>query len=379
MKKRLSCFSQRRSLAAVISVTIVMSITVGCSANTPSSPSQNESSLTEASSTLSLDEDTPVQPEDSKNTGDAIAFTDDLGYSVRLEKTPERVTALSGSYAQLWLLAGGTLVGTTEDAVSERQLSLPPETEIIGTVKDPNLEKIFELSADFVLLSTDIASHVRLHETLTNAGIPHAYLKEDSLEDYLRILKLYTGITGREDLYETYGTAVEEQIAEILKREIPSETSQTPKALLIRSMSTKAKALKGDHMVGRMLEDLGADNIAVRHESLLEDLSMETILEEDPDVILMVPMGSVDKAVETMENGLMANEAWQSLSAAQNGRYYVLPKELFQYKPNHRWAESYDYLWNLLYQPGWTPQISQENDSQKNRSEAADDSQEGAS
>ena len=37
------------------------------------------------------------------------------------------------------------------------------------------------------------------------------------------------------------------------------------------------------------------------------------------------------------------------LSAVQEGRVYVLPRELFHYKPNARWAEAYEYLLAILY------------------------------
>ena len=31
------------------------------------------------------------------------------------------------------------------------------------------------------------------------------------------------------------------------------------------------------------------------------------------------------------------------------GRYVILPGELFHYKPNKRWGESYEYLADILY------------------------------
>ena len=44
-----------------------------------------------------------------------------------------------------------------------------------------------------------------------------------------------------------------------------------------------------------------------------------------------------------------SNPAWPGLQAVQNGRYLLLPKELFHYKPNARWGESYAYLAKILY------------------------------
>lgn len=289
-----------------------------------------------------------VSQQNSDNvTVSHIAFTDDLGNVVTLNSKPTRVISLLGSYSEMWIQAGGELVGVTEDAVSERGLELPKEVINIGGVKEPNVELILSIKPDFVLLSTDVKSHLNLADTLTKAKISHSYFKEDTAQDYLRIFSIFTDITKRKDLFAEYGEGVIFKIEQV-KSTVPIEVTP-PKVLLIRSMSTKAKALKDDHMVGIMLADLKADNIATRHNSLLEDLSMEEIIAENPDYIFVVTMGDVDKAVATLENGIMKNPAWGNLSAVENGNYHVLPKDLFQYKPNARWGESYEYLAKILY------------------------------
>jgi ABC-type Fe3+-hydroxamate transport system substrate-binding protein len=108
----------------------------------------------------------------------AITFTDDLGYSVCLESW-DRVVSLYGSFGETWLLAGGTLIGTTRDALSERALPLGEDVALVGSVKEPNLEQIIALNPDFVILSADTANQVKLHDALTQAGIPH-YAGADS-------------------------------------------------------------------------------------------------------------------------------------------------------------------------------------------------------
>jgi iron complex transport system substrate-binding protein len=82
------------------------------------------------------------------------------------------VVSLYGSFAEAWTLSGGTLVGATQDAVDERHLDLGEDVSIVGTVKEPNLEEILALSPDFVILSSEIPAQVKLHQSLTDAGIP---------------------------------------------------------------------------------------------------------------------------------------------------------------------------------------------------------------
>jgi iron complex transport system substrate-binding protein len=81
----------------------------------------------------------------------------------------------------------------------------------------------------------------------------------------------------------------------------------------------------------------------------LEDLSIEEIIQEDPDFIFVTTMGDEQKAIEALKNGIETNPAWKSLSAVENDRYIILPKELFHYKPNAKWGESYRYLAEIIY------------------------------
>lgn len=260
--------------------------------------------------------------------------------------SPQRVVALMGSIAEIWHLAGGSLVGVTEDAKNERNLFLDENVKIIGTVKSPNIEEIVALKPDLVLTSSDLDAHKRASSQLESAGISCKSYHIETFDDYLSVLHEMCTLTGRNDLYEVNGSSILKQINHC-KCAVPKGTP--PTVLLIRAMGNRMKTLPPDHMTSIMLSDLGADNIATRHPSLLDDLSMEEIIRADPDFILVVPMGDVVAALATIQNGIANNPAWSSLTAVRNKHYSILPKDLFHYKPNARWGESYEYLFKILY------------------------------
>lgn len=287
-----------------------------------------------------------AQPEANVNSKYYYSFTDSLKNTVNLVDKPQRVVSLVGSYAETWILAGGSLVGVTNDVISERKMDLPEGTQIVGTIKDPNVEEIIALSPDLVLLSTDIESHVKISEILGKSNIPFAFFKVEHFEDYLDMLKICTDITGNKDLYEKNGLAVKNQIDSVLSR---IDKMNQPEILFIRAFSSGAKAKNDDNMACRILNDLGTINIASKHKSLLEDLSMEEIIQEDPDYIFVVTMGDSEKALKALKDGIEKNPAWSDLSAVKNDRYIVLPKELFHYKPNAKWGDSYEYVAKILY------------------------------
>lgn len=292
----------------------------------------------------------PSAQQDQQST--AYTFTDALGNTVTVDR-PQRVVSFYGSFAEMWVLAGGTLVGTTDDAISQRELPLGDNVTVIGGTKTPNLELALSLEPDFALLSADTSDHVQAAETLRAAGVPCAFFRVDYLEDYLAAMEICTAITGRSDLYEQNAQRVEQQAQAVIQRVRPRLAQNPPTALLIRAYSTGAKAKGMDNLAGVILHELGVKNLVEDHPSLLEELSMEEIIAADPDYIFVTTMGSSSqKALDALRDGIQSNPAWASLSAVQNDRYILLPEDLFHYKPNDRWGESYAYLANILCPEG---------------------------
>lgn len=276
------------------------------------------------------------------------SFTDSLGNLVELKEKPKRVVSLVGSYSETWILAGGDVVGVTDDVVKEERFELTEDISVVGTVKDPNVEEVLALAPDFVLLSPDIENHLKIIDTLKSAKIAYAFFKVEYFEDYLRMLDICTDITGNKDLYEENGVKVKNEIEDILAK-IEDRASDKPSVLFVRAFSSGAKAKKDDNLACKMLEDLGTINIASKHPSLLEELSIEEIIAEDPDYIFVTTMGNTEKAIEALKNGIEKNPAWSNLTAVKNDRYIILPKELFHFKPNAKWGESYRYLAEIIY------------------------------
>lgn len=280
----------------------------------------------------------------------AMTFTDALGQEITVDH-PQRVVTLMGSFAEIWLLAGGgdTLVGTAVDTTDHRDLGIPEHVVSVGTYQNPNMEQILSLNPDLIILSADTVrtgSHVALKDSLAEAGIPAAYFKVTHFEDYLNMLRICTQITGDMQAYEKNGADVQAQIDQILRE---GAVQDGPSVLLMITYSGGIRPQGADTMTGRMLAQLGWRNILDDYPSLLKDFSIEKVIEIDPDYILVIPMGNDEEALRrNLEKSVESNPAWNGLSAVISDRYLLLPGEKFVYKPNARWAESYAYLSDLL-------------------------------
>lgn len=293
---------------------------------------------------------TACSSEQNEYDQSAVIFTDALGREVSVPKEPERVAALIGSFADVWMLAGGSVCATAEDAWDDFGLALPDAVNI-GGAHSPNLELIFSVNPDFVIASASTSSNVEMKETLEAAGIAVAYFDVDNFSDYLAMLDICTDITERKDLYECNGLAIQSQIEDIKQaieeRALPEE-QRTVLLLRAHSSSVKAKGSKGT-ILGEMLADLGCINIADNDTSLLETLSVESIIRQEPYRIFVVTMGDdTEKAIDNLNQMMNENPAWGTLDAVAEGRLHLMERKLFNIKPNADWAESYEKLSEIL-------------------------------
>lgn len=313
----------------------------GCTAvSTTESTSQTVSQVDSSSSA-------PESASSQLESAGEVSITDSNGTQITLDTSAPRVVAAYGSFAEAWLLAGGELCGVTQDALEQRDLGLPEDIAVVGTVKEPNAEEIIALEPDLVLLASDITTQADIRDVLENAGLACAFFQVDTFADYAFMMEQLCAVTGREDLYEENVTQVGQQIEEAQAKAALSSTR--PNVLLIRAFSTGIKAKTDDELAGAILKDLGAHNIADDHPSMLEDLSLEEVIAADPDYIFVTTMGDEQKALDYLNGLIGENPAWSELSAVKEDRYIVLPKDLFHYKPNNRWGESYQYLGEILY------------------------------
>ncbi|GFI61511.1 Fe(3+)-citrate-binding protein YfmC [Clostridiales bacterium] len=273
-------------------------------------------------------------------------FTDDLGREVSVDN-PQRVVTLIGSFTDIWLLSGGSVVGACDDSWASLNLDLPDDVVNIGKVKEPNLETILSTSPDFIIGSVNTSANLEMRETFEELGIPCAYFDVSSFDDYLRMLKICTDITGQSDLYETNGTSVANQIDEAVAR----ADGSTPTVLYLRSSSSSVQAKGSEgNVCGEILANLGCINIADGDDAFLENLSLEAIMKADPQYIFVTPQGSdKEAALANLEQTFTSNPAWQSLTAVQNGSYYVLDPYLYNLKPNERWGDAYEKMADILY------------------------------
>lgn len=279
---------------------------------------------------------------------DSISFVDDWEKEHTISKNPKRVVCLYNSYLDLWYKCGGEAVGRVEPS-KDKPVKEAKDAEVVGTLGSPSVEKILSLEPDLVILSAGMKSHRDIAEMLGQNGISAIGLSNNLKEDYFRTVRLFTALTGREDLYTKHAENVNNSIEKLIEK-VPED--KEPTVLVIYASAHGIKVRTSNSTLGEMLNDLGTINISDSEEedSGTKTFSLEKIIEEDPDFIFTQISGSnKEEIIEKLKKDVESNPAWSTLTAVKKDRYIVLPKDLYLYKPNDRYYEAYEGLAKILY------------------------------
>ena len=106
----------------------------------------------------------------------------------------DRVIALSESNASAWLLAGGKLLATSDDAMDTEGLN--EDAVSVGDMDHVSLEEIVSLNPDLLILFSTDPAQKALGEAAEQTGIEVYYTNIDKFSDYVTVMTDFTTIVS---------------------------------------------------------------------------------------------------------------------------------------------------------------------------------------
>lgn len=247
----------------------------------------------------------------------AVTIVDDAGREVRLARPARRIVSLlpSGTETLLALGAGERLVGRTRYDRDPRVAHLPS----IGGGLDPSIEALLALRPDLVLVFEG-ATPSALRERLESLGIAVAALAPQDTADVFRNLERLGRLSGREPAADSLGRRLRAELdavrASVAGRAQPS---------VLYVVGTEPLRTAGpETFIGQLLGLAGARSIAPTQRGDWPQLSLEEVVRQQPDVILL-PQG---EDVGTAPARLLGRPGWRELRAVREGRVVVLAADL---------------------------------------------------
>lgn len=243
-----------------------------------------------------------------------LALSDDAGRQVRLAGPARRVVSLAPSITELLFAigAGGQVVGrTVYDQYPPAALQVPA----VGDGLNPSVEAIVARHPDLVLLyrsaHTDAAA-----QQLERLGVPTLVVRHDGLADIARTARLLGRATGQDSGGETVGRSIDSLLAQ------PLPPVRTRLAYVV--WDSPPIVIGAGSFLDELARRAGAANVFHDITTPSATVSLETIVARDPDWIAVVR----DSAGDTPPAWSRRPE-WRAVRAVRDGRFLLLPADLF--------------------------------------------------
>ena len=282
-----------------------------------------------------------------EQSGSGFSFQDDTGRTLALAKKPTRIVVLTPSLLEPLYAVGGQAIGRAASRlgdIPEAAKGLPE----VGFVYQINSEAVLALSPDLVLGFQGM--HENLIPLFQNAGVPVALLRLKGYEDLLRNIRLLGKLSGDEAKAQAEVARLE-TAKEALQKKLP----QASKRIVILHATAKQVTVElPNSLTGDMANLLKVQNVAAGSQGVAADAtavpySLETLVQQDPDMILITSMGSTKDIEKRMRDDVMASPAWSSLRAVKSGQLFFLPPEWFQVHPGLKYDAALLRLAQTMY------------------------------
>jgi len=222
-----------------------------------------------------------------------LTITDDLGYEVTIEEEPRKLVSLAPSNTEILfaLGLGDKVIGRTEycDYPKEAQ-----SIEVVGGFSNPNLELIISLEPDVVFAQGSVKDETK--SMLEGLGIKVIVFNPADIDGVISNIEKIAKISNVEDKAKELTASMQAKRDGIILK-IKEEESKKVFVDIGGFVSTGEGSF-----LDSMLSELNAVNIAADVEGQWPQLTLETIVDADPEVYisLYTPLEEL-KAVSGLE------------------------------------------------------------------------------
>ncbi|TDJ35540.1 MAG: cobalamin-binding protein [Gammaproteobacteria bacterium] len=245
----------------------------------------------------------------------AVHVVDVRGRSVRLEAPARRVVSLTPHITELLFVLGAqeVIIATVEHS------DWPAEAREIPRIGDAfrvDRERLLLLNPELVV-AWDSGTAVELVEWLETRGMPVYVTDALKLADIPRSLRDLGALTGHEETAEKAATQFETGMAELAE----THADVSPLRVFYQIAPRPLYTVGGTHIISEVLALCGGQNVFSELEELASTVSVEAVIQTDPEVILA---GTWPQAASPLARW----NAFPMLTAVRNGAMFTVSADL---------------------------------------------------
>lgn len=285
----------------------------------------------------------PVEVEQSKTFA---TIEDDLGRKVILQQKPTRIVVTSAGFLEPLHAVGGVIVGRPDS--KNKMPDWAKDLASVGVVYQVDVERLLSCAPDLVIINKGM--NEKLLPVLEENKISAVVVEMKTYEDVKRGLKTFSKISGDEATGEKIISDMDAGIKNIVDK-VPKEKLRV--AILHSTAQGLTVQLDGS-IAGSIAKMFGWENVASGMTPLEKNpdaapYSMETLAEQNPEIIFVTSMGDIDEIKSNMTKAIAENAAWQAIGAVKNNKLYFLPQDLFLLSPGLHYPDAVKTMAELIY------------------------------
>ncbi|WP_025028716.1 ABC transporter substrate-binding protein [Caldalkalibacillus mannanilyticus] len=326
-----------------VNILLVIALLVGCST----------ASLTQ--NNVSEGEDQQGQKQENSSpqgVEEGITIIDHAQREVFFQSSPKRIVSLLPGDMEIIDALGGEIIGRPSVRGEGQELPERLASAIqVGSPHEVDFEKILSLKPDLVIGHAGLnmkdvgtAEYLGLNMLLTNSN---------SYEKIIQVIDMYGQLLERTTEAKALIQSIEDR-KEALQQ---GSARQEVKVLMVYGTVDTFMAALPTSLAGNLLEQVGGKNIASDLAGLEQypdyaHLSMERVIEANPEVIYFITHGDPQAVKEKFETELKSNPAWHKVKALEKDQLIFLPHELFGSNPGLKVIEAMEFLKESLDRAG---------------------------
>lgn len=316
--------TKNKFFALLITLTMAVSLMVGCA-------SQEKPKVTESTGT-------PVETpslESSKGTQYPLTISDSTGHEIVIDRKPQKVVSVAPSITETIFALGAEsqLVGRTDYCDFPAEVS---QIATIGTLQEPNIEKIVELEADLVIASTHFKEDVL--KKLQELEIPVIVLNpNDSFEGVYDVIEKLGLIFDQKTESQEVVSTMKKKISSV-KDKVASLAPPTVYYVVGYGEFGDFTA-GGGTFISEMIHDAGGRNVADDVDGW--SYSVEKLVEHDPEILLVSKYFGA-------KQGVIEGEGYKELTAVKTGKIHEIDNNLID-RQGPRLADGFEELARAIH------------------------------
>lgn len=262
----------------------------------------------------------------------AQALEDYFGRALAIPTAPQRIISLTPATTEMLYALGAQdkLVGITHDC------NYPPaaaqEKKQVGRFGSIQLEPLLKLKPDLIVVTADMKKAL---QNLRRIAVPVLALETPDLRSIRHNLVLLGSLTGREAAAQGLNQRFLQRLQDL---QLPQQQPRVFYLVWHQPLMTATQS----SFIGEVLRMSGARNVVQQHQAPFIQYSLESLLKQDPD-ILVLPRSLYGKVQ-------WHTPPFNRLKAVQNKRIVSLDDDLIS-RPGPRVLEAVETLNQYFVRP----------------------------